>query len=325
MRYPEFPKKNDLIMIPAPSAGVGRKLESFDRSLDVLKKAGYRLEETASVRVNDMRSADAETRGKEFSSCFEREEAKLVFCAAGGDFLSECLPYVDWKKMKDNPKWLMGASDPTSLLYAYLTKYDTAVLYGMNAGSFDMPDMYQYMKDSLSLIKGKMVVQRSADTYVSIPFSDNPVFDKETCWHANVKKADIKGRAIGGCLDVLKDLIGTKYEDTKSFVRKYQSDGIIWFLDVYSMPAEHVYRTLLQMKYAGWLKGASAVVLGRVLFSSDETGLTSEEALARACGDIPYCFEADVGHTDPGMTLILGAMAQLKYNKGKASLRFSLE
>lgn len=325
MRYPVFPKKKDLIMIPAPSAGVGRKLESFDRSLDVLRETGYRIEETASVRVNDMRSADAETRGREFSSCFAREDARLVFCAAGGDFLSECLPYVDWKLMDEHPKWLMGASDPTSLLYAYLTKYDTAVLYGMNAGSFDMPEMYPFMKDSLSLIRGKMVTQHSADMYVSIPFSDEPVFDRETRWQANVQKAAVRGRAAGGCLDVLKDLIGTKYENTKGFVRKYRQDGIIWFLDVYSMPAEHVYRTLLQMRYAGWLNAASAVVLGRVLFPSSETGMTYEEALERACGDMLYFHEADIGHTDPCMTLILGAMAELKYNKGKASLRFSLE
>ncbi len=325
MRYPVFPKKNDLVMIPAPSAGVGRKLESFDRSLAVLRQAGYRLEETASVRVNDMRSADARTRGEEFSSCFARDDARLVFCAAGGDFLSECLPYVDWQLMADHPKWLMGASDPTSLLYAYLTKYDTAVLYGMNAGSFDMPEMYPYMKDSLSLIRGKMVTQHSADRYVSVPFADDPVFDKETCWQSPARKALVRGRAVGGCLDVLKDLIGTKYENTKGFLRKYRQDGSIWFLDVYSMPAEHVYRTLLQMKYAGWFRGTRAVVLGRVLFPSSETGMTYEEALARAFGDMLYFYEADIGHTDPCMTLILGAMAELKYNNGKAALRFTLE
>ncbi|MBQ6487929.1 MAG: LD-carboxypeptidase [Solobacterium sp.] len=325
MIFPEFLDQGDLIMISAPSAGVGRKLESFDHSLEVLRSAGFRLQETASVRLNDMRGGDALTRAEEFAECFRNPGAKMAACAAGGDFLFETLPYIDWEVMKENPKWLMGASDPTSLLYGYLTKCDTAVLYGMNAGSFDVEEMYPFIRDSLDIIKGRHVVQHSYDKYASVPFADELVFDKETEWKSPLDELDATARAIGGCLDVLKDLIGTPYEDTKGFVRKYKDDGLIWFLDVYSMPAEHVYRTLLQMKYAGWLDHTKAVVLGRVLFSSSETGMTYEEALRLACGDIPYVYDADVGHTDPCMTLILGAKAHLKYRAGKASLEFLCE
>lgn len=325
MRYPEFLKKNDLIMIPAPSAGVGRKLESFDRSLDVLHREGYRTEETASVRLNDMRGGEAPVRARELEECFLREDAAAVFCAAGGDFLSEILPYVHWNVLRDHPRWLMGASDPTSLLYCYLTRYDTAVIYGMNAGSFDTGEMYPFVRKSLDLLKGKQIIQHSYDRYASVPFADELVFDKKTEWKSPVKNLDITGRAIGGCLDVLKDLIGTKYENTKGFIRKYRNDGMIWFLDVYSMPAEHVYRTLLQMRYAGWLEHASAIVLGRVLFESSETGMTYEEALQRACPDIPYIYNADVGHTDPCMTLILGARVRVRCRSGKGSLRFETE
>ena len=42
MIYPSFLKKNDTIGISAPSAGVGRKLEDFDRSLQTLRRKGYR-------------------------------------------------------------------------------------------------------------------------------------------------------------------------------------------------------------------------------------------------------------------------------------------
>ncbi len=322
MIYPEFPKKNDVIAIPAPSAGVGRKLESFDRSLDLLRKEGFRLKETASVRVNDMRSADARTRGEEFSACFRDPEAKLVLCAAGGDFLFEILPYVDWKAVKEHPKWLMGASDPTSLLYTYLTKYDTAVLYGMNAGSFDVPEMFPFIRKGLDMIRGKKTVQRSYGSFASVPFADELVFDRKTRWKSPLATADIRGRAAGGCLDVLKDLIGTEYDHTKQFIKRYREDGVIWFLDVYSMPAEHVYRTLLQMRYAGWFREVKAVVLGRVLFPSSETGMTYEEAMERACGGIPYFTEADVGHTDPCWTLMLGAVCRLTYHNGTAELRF---
>ena len=55
MKYPEFLKKGDLIGVCAPSAGVGRKLESFDRSLRTLRAEGYRIRETASVRLDSDR------------------------------------------------------------------------------------------------------------------------------------------------------------------------------------------------------------------------------------------------------------------------------
>ena len=51
-----------------------------------------------------------------------------------------CSPYADFEQMKRNPKWPMGASDPTGLLYPYTTICDVATLYGCNAGSYDLPD-----------------------------------------------------------------------------------------------------------------------------------------------------------------------------------------
>ena len=113
MRYPEFLSKGDLIGICAPSAGVGRKEESFDASLKAIHKEGWRTRETASVRLNDMRGGDAPARGKELNELFQSPDVKMVMAASGGDFLDEMLPYTDWDTLSANPKWLMGYSDPT--------------------------------------------------------------------------------------------------------------------------------------------------------------------------------------------------------------------
>ena len=81
MYFPPFPEKNDILGISAPSAGVGRKLESFDRSLKVLGRH-WRIKETGSVRVNALRSADAKTRAEELRSLFLDPEVSAVLCAA---------------------------------------------------------------------------------------------------------------------------------------------------------------------------------------------------------------------------------------------------
>ena len=77
MRYPEFLSKGDLIGICAPSAGVGRKEESFDASLKAIHKEGWRTRETASVRLNDMRGGDAPARGKELNELFKAKVSEL--------------------------------------------------------------------------------------------------------------------------------------------------------------------------------------------------------------------------------------------------------
>ena len=59
MIYPRFLSGQSTIGICAPSAGVGHKLESFDQSLAVLRKQGWKVWETEHVRVNSLRGGPA--------------------------------------------------------------------------------------------------------------------------------------------------------------------------------------------------------------------------------------------------------------------------
>ena len=325
MYYPAFPEKGDILGICAPSAGVGRKLESFDHSLAVLRRH-WRIKETESVRINDLRSTDAEQRAEELKQLFIDPEVSAVLCAAGGDFLYEILPYVDWKTIVDHPKWIMGASDPTSLLFTLTVKYGTATLYGHNAGAFDMIPFHSSLQDCLDILAGRSAVQHSNDLISSDPpFSDGPLhFDQPAQWQSSVDELHVNGRCTGGCIDVLKDLIGTPYAPVSTYIDQYAEDGFIWYFDDFALSAESFYLTLLQMKYAGWFRYAKAVIIGRVILPSSATGMTYHEAAQRALGDIPFFTEADIGHTPGAMTMINGAVMNLDYFNGKAQVSFEL-
>ena len=327
MIYPSFLQKNGTIGISAPSAGVGRKLEDFDRSLDTLRKKGYRIVETASVRLNDMRGGSAEERAKELVSLFKNDDVDFVMAAAGGDFLFEILPHTDFAAMKKHPKWLMGASDPTGILFPYTTKYDVATIYGCNAGSYDISPLPKFLKDNLKIISGDIPVQTSYKKYMKTPgfLAEKIEYDTPVKWLGTVDSLHTQGRCIGGCIDVLKDLIGTRFDGAKDFVRRYKDDGIIWYFDNFSMGAEIFYRTLLQMRYAGWFSHTKAVLVGRVLFESSDTGMTYGEAVSLALPDIPVLYQADIGHTIPSMTMINGAILNIDYENHKSALTFSLK
>lgn len=266
------------------------------------------------------------TRGRELTSLFTDLKADFVMCAAGGDFLDECLPYVDFEAMKINPKWIMGASDPTGILYPYTTKYDVATIYGLNAGSYSESPLPDYAEENLEIIKGEKFTETSFPKYMSVPTfqADHIKYDKDSDMTCSVSRLDAKGRCIGGCIDVLKDLIGTPYDGTKDFIKRYRDDHFIWYFDNFSLSAEVFYRTLLQMKYAGWFEGTEAVIVGRTLFESSDTGMTYEDATRMALGNIPVINRADIGHTVPHMTMINGAMMRLSYRNAKMKVTFSL-
>ena len=324
MIFPEFISKGDTIGICAPSAGVGRKLAEFDKSLETLCKQGFKTLETESVRVNAIRSCSGKQRAEEFRSLLLNEDVKVVMCAAGGDFLIEMWPYLDEEIIRNHPKWVMGYSDPTTLLYYMTTKLDIATLYGFNAGGYDVGIRYQHVKNNLQLLQGKTIVQKSFSKHEGPWDDENPVvgFTRKTIWKSD-KDFKVQGRFIGGCIYALKDVFGTSLDGTKAFIDKYKEDGIIWYFDNYALDSDTFYRTLVQMKMIGAFEGCKAVILGRVLFPK-EVFMSYEGALKEVLGDIPFVTGADVGHVHPSMTLINGAIGTLEVKDGKGSITFEL-
>ncbi|MBQ8814528.1 MAG: LD-carboxypeptidase [Lachnospiraceae bacterium] len=352
MLYPKWLKKGDLIGIPAPSAGIREeKLAKFDLSIENVKKEGYRVRETASVRSGLIASASGEVRGREFMELIEDDEVKMIWCAAGGEFLIDMLPYLDEEKIKANPKWIQGYSDPTSILFSVTTGLDIATIYGCNGGGFGMAELHPSLKENLELWKGQLSEQTSYDLFEGEwsepknlepeePEFGNPKGEKPETekpedesdgyyltnpveWKTPNGPVSVSGRLIGGCMDCLLDLIGTPQDHTKEFVSRYKEDGFIWYFDVYSMTAESVYRTLLHMKRAGWLENVKGVIFGRVTFPQTFADMTYEEAALKALGrDIPLIMEADVGHVSPRMTFVNGCMAHVEAADGKGRIRY---
>ena len=322
MIYPKFIKKGDTLGIVALSAGVGKKIPAFEKAMERLHQEGFKTVETNSVRVNNVRANTGEKRANEFNHLVKRDDIDMILCASGGDFQYETIPYIDYESIVKNPKWCMGYSDPTNLLYVLTTKYDISTLYGANAGSYDVE--HEYVDTNLEFIQGNLKSQHSYEYYQATKdwLEDNLVYNEKVEWITS-NDFDVSGRCIGGCIDVLKDLIGTVYDGTLDFVERYKEDGNIFYFDNFAMSAENFYRTLLQMKYAGYFKYTKAILVGRVCFESSETGMSYTEALDKV--GIPYVFNADIGHVAPKMTMINGAMITLKTGDNTGTIEFDLK
>lgn len=327
MIYPSFLKEGSHIGITAPSAPIPEgKAAGFALSLSHLQAAGFTLHETPSVRGEGYVSAPGKVRAAELKTLAEDPETDMIFCATGGDFLIDMLPYVDFEVLRQNPKWIQGYSDPTGLLFPVTTLCDVATVYGCNAGGFDMEELHPSLTDNLALLKGDIRPQHSFPFYEGSKGAGAYNLDTPVVWKTPNGDVDVKGRLIGGCIECLADLIGTPYDGAAAFARRYAEDGILWYFDIFAMKAETVYNTLWHMKQAGWFENAVGFLFGRVLFSGSFLGLSYEEAIRRALGtEVPLILDADVGHVAPRMTVINGAMAHLTAKDGKGALTMTLK
>ena len=175
MIYPAFLKENDLIGVTAPSAGLDEgHLVGYLKSLEHFHARGWQVTETANVRLPALPSSSGAQRARELKALAQDSRVKMIWCAAGGDFLVEMLPETDFAALAAHPKWVQGYSDPTGLLFPLTTKWDVATIYGLNAGGFDMAPLHPALENSLDLLAGKIPVQYSFQRYQPVDGAPRP-------------------------------------------------------------------------------------------------------------------------------------------------------
>lgn len=324
MIYPKTISGSQVIGIPAPSAGVGKDIPAFEKSLQQLHINGFSTIETESVRNNAAPSNTAKVRAKEWMELWDNPKVGYILSASGGDFLEEMLPYLDWDRMKQNPKWVQGYSDNTGILFPLTTRLDIATVYGPNAGGYDMSILHSSLEKSMDYIRGHFPDQPSYERYQSGWGDGVDGYDLDSEVKYGTPNGDVvaEGRVLGGCLDVLSMLIGTPYEDVKGFIERYREDGVVWYFDIFAMKSEDVAHSLWQMKQAGWFETAKAVIAGRVRFPETMMDMSYEDAFLRVFNkEMPLIMEADVGHVKPQWIMVNGAMCEIRVKDGKGILR----
>ncbi len=313
MIYPEKLKTNDTIEIISPSNGIkSKKIEKFEKALEKLNNSGFKVVEDRYVRNSENGvSSSAHNRSVELNNAIKDKGVKALIACSGGDFLVQIMDLIRFGQLKKNIKWVQGQSDITPLLFYITTKLDIATIYSFNAKSFGEDNVPASMiKNNIEFLSGKTPKQ--------IEYGYKLDNDKiEQSWECITDDRTFKGRIIGGCLDSLKDIIGTKYDCVKKFINKYKEDGIIWYFDVAEMTNEDILRTMWQFKNAGWFISCNGILFGRLEDEINYTGITLKDAINYNLFDsnIPIFINTDIGHTDPVHTIINGSIVKITKNK----------
>ena len=336
MIYPKFLKQESLIGVPAPSNGIYDEVDKarYINAKTNMESLGYKIQLSRNVFYSEKcRSAGAKVRAEELNEMFENNNIDFIWCATGGEFLVEILPYVNFEKLANNPKWVEGFSDPTGILFPLTTKYDIATIYGNNFKSLGVEDFDRSLWENIQIIKGEKISQKSYDMYEEeraekVTGLEGYNLTEKVQWESiDEKPAQVKGRIIAGCIDIISELAGTKYDGTRRFIEKYKDDGIVWVFDNCDLSKEELIRTLWKFNELGYFDYTNGIVFGRcgndtTFLEYDMENCLKDSVIAEL--NVPIIYDADISHKGPSMTIINGAVATIKYENGKGEISFEL-
>lgn len=338
MIYPKFIKKGDVIGVPAPSDGAycEADIKRYKNAQTKLENLGYKTDLSENLFKSERgRSASSEERANEINSMFENPNINMILCATGGEFLTEIVSLVDYEKLVKNPKFIEGFSDPTGLLFPITTKYDIATIYGTNFKSFGMEEFHSSLNENLEILQGNLITQHSFDLYENerperITGLEGYNLTDKVYWKilGDSDEITVKGRVFAGCMDLIEELAGTKYDGSADFNERYKNDGIIWCFDDCDLSKEQIIRSLWKLNELGFFKYTTAVIFGRCGNENTYIGYDMENCLKDsiiAKYGFPIIYDADISHKGPSLTIINGAIAEFKVKKGKAEVNFELK
>ena len=316
---PDFIKKKETIYLVAPSFGafISPYKERLKQATLNLKRYGFNIIEGKNIHLNDgvVASNTPEKRAEEIHEAF-LSDAKAIISVGGGEMMIEMLEYIDFNIIKNNPKWYMGFSDNTNLTYTIATICDIETIYGINAPSFCLYPFTYDAKDSLSLLMGnnKLIGYKS---WQYEDLDESPIhpyrFDKRTRI-IPVNYSPLQGRIIGGCLDCLVGLCGTKYDNTVNYINKHKDEGVIFFMEACDLNSISLRRALIQLRDAGWFDNVSGFVIGRSNNYYDESfGQTMNQSYVDILSRFnkPILLDCPIGHRAPTLPIRVGALAKV--------------
>lgn len=246
-----------------------------------------------------------EQRAADLNAMFADPEVRAIHCVRGGWGSARLLPLLDWKTIARNPKILLGYSDITTLLLALHARTGLATFHGPVGASQWNPFSVGYLKRVLQ--EGEAV---TFENLKEIDEDDLTVVENRV---QTLRPGTARGRLLGGNLTVLTSLLGSDYLP--------DWDGCILFLEDVEEAPYRIDRMLTQLRLAGILQKARAVIWGHCTDCRPGAGfgsLTVTEVLQdhlQPLG-VPTWQGAMIGHIDRQFTLPLGIEVEVDATAG---------
>lgn len=300
----------------------------LERATSALTHLGFHSRTIFTNPLPTSLPAAIRARCAEIHTAFADPAVHAIVCTIGGLSANELLPFLDYDLIRANPKIFVGYSDITLLHHALYVKAGLRTFYGPAAITqlAEYPAPLPFTRDHFLHVLGS-----TGDVPVGpIPCSESWTEEfldwatEATSVRARtlipnpgwkwLRPGTATGRIFGGCLPSILQLAGTAYwPDYAGKILLLELPD--WDAPEKGMPVDFARTALADLINAGVLGQVVGVVTGRPYKYTEDECVEWEKLLVEMCEVAGMCGPVlagvDVGHTDPQLTIPLGAMCRV--------------
>lgn len=282
------------------------------------------IETPHALRSSDFLKRNPQARADDLHRALTHPDVNAIISTIGGDDSVRLLPCLDLALVRENPKVLLGFSDTTTVLTAFLE----AGVHAFHGPSLmtDLAEnggLHPYVRRSLkdALFDGRPTAWTAAtewtEQFLDWADANNQAtprdFQPNPGW-AWLQGSDVaEGHLVGGCIEILELLKGTPW-----WPQAQSWDGAVLMLETSeeAPPPRWVGRWLLNYANQDILQHLAALLFARPMHYTQEQTAELREQILNAVADagrpdLPVITNLDTGHTSPQMTVPLGSRIRI--------------
>jgi muramoyltetrapeptide carboxypeptidase len=302
---PKYLKTGDTIGITSPAGFI--TLPEILPAIQQLESWGFKIRVGSTIGKRDFTFGGTdEERAADFQDMLNDRSIKAIMCARGGYGAVRIIDKINFSKLADHPKWIIGFSDIT-VIHSHLNRnYGIASVHSKMCNSFPEDWSKAEPVQIETILSIKQVLQGEKMRYSIIPNEKN-------------KTGIAEGFLIGGNLKTLESLSGTKSD--------IKTAGKILFLEDTGEYLYSIDRMFWNIKRSGKLVGLKGLIIGGFKIKPDDAG----EEFGKTLQDIvlektkeynyPVCFDFPVGHQKNNYALKCGVKHRFEVKADTCSLK----
>lgn len=314
MIFPPKLKRGDEARVVTPARSI--KLPFITQEVQQLaaeRLEGIGLKVTFGNHVgakNHFSSSSVEDRVSDLNQAFQDSSVKMVLSVIGGFNSSETLPFLDYEKIRKNPKILCGYSDITALSNGIFAKTSLVTYSGPHFFEFGNQKGFEYTGD---YFKKCLFSDEPFQVVPSTSWSNDRWANNQTArtftpneGPFTISKGKARGTILGGSLVTFQGLAGTPFfpgfANTILFLEEDDGEDLFTFN-----------RNLTSLTLRSDFTEVRGIGIGRFQPESKISRLDLVEVVKnnRALQAIPIIGGLDFGHTTPKITFPIGGTCEI--------------
>lgn len=335
MIKPRKLEKGDTIAFIAPSGGLAALVpHRINIAKAFFEKRGYKVKMYPTTLKNIGLSSDfPEKRAKDVNDAFSDTKVNMILCAIGGNSSHQILEYLDFNLIKKNPKIFCGYSDITTLEFAFYKKSNLITFYGPTAiaefGELNFEgytEKYFFDAVSSTFPIGRINPSlrwtdcKKANWLKKEDLTSKRTYNKNKGYEW-LRKGNASGIIIGGCITSIMHTRGTKYwpDFSNKILFIETPEGEKFYK---GEPLSNIDGYLACLRLNGIFDKIRGLIVGRGFgYSKEEINLLKKIILFNTRGyEFPILYGADIGHTDPKISIPLGVKVTIDSEKNLFSI-----